>query len=450
MKNTKVAFFFGAGAEGKGNYEIVTGIDFLKASLYGEGIGDYRSALSNFFSGSYFDHKYKYIGCQLEPSNLMIKNIVIDRIRHAPTSIAGMSEDIAGILNKEDIKELKEEFEANSTSESSKLIGNIDTLKKRGKGKPTSTREKEFGKIIKENRQYISIKDSLLKTLFSENKENGTCYIDTQIGIGGFMDSYFHTIINPPKYSNVRFSKVFNYYWACYFVVLRNILMLFPQLYNEYSDGITIDCEKVLVNHHELTKKLYGESLPKKESYYEAIADYLNNKGKDVKLAGILTTNYFPFAEKVLEGKLEKGTAYLNGQLKWMEKPEVLEVFDLEVVEPGSELYFPFIFGQSMTKPIVHEKQIAAFHKANQILDQADYLIVLGYAINEDDNHINSLLHEYLMKDGKRIIIITNDINADYASRLRVAKGKIDLRVYDYCKIDSKTIVNEVMDSVHW
>ena len=191
-----------------------------------------------------------------------------------------------------------------------------------------------------------------------------------------------------------------------------------------------------------LTKEIYQTPLPKKRSYYEAIAEYLDDK--DTKLAGVLTTNYFNLAESVLKGRTKNGCAYLNGQLKWMEKPESLEVFDLVEKKPETDLYFPFIFGQSLTKPIVHEKQITEFCKTRKILEEADCLIILGYGINEDDNHINSMLHEYLMK-GKRVIIITNDRNAEYSEKLRVSAGKIEKKVYDYSKNKAKDIIYDVM-----
>ena len=34
VEKKKVAFFFGAGAEGKGNFDIISGYEYLKQSLY--------------------------------------------------------------------------------------------------------------------------------------------------------------------------------------------------------------------------------------------------------------------------------------------------------------------------------------------------------------------------------------------------------------------------------
>ena len=52
--------------------------------------------------------------------------------------------------------------------------------------------------------------------------------------------------------------------------------------------------------------------------------------------------------------------AFINGQLKWFEIPGYLEIVDITKESPQEKnyLYFPFIFGQSKIKPIVHPLQL--------------------------------------------------------------------------------------------
>ena len=63
-----------------------------------------------------------------------------------------------------------------------------------------------------------------MKDLFERTDTDGISF-DLNIGVAGSLDSYFHTIIDPYKYSVVRFSKIFNYYWACYFAILQDVLV---------------------------------------------------------------------------------------------------------------------------------------------------------------------------------------------------------------------------------
>lgn len=445
MCKTRIAFVFGAGAEGKHNYDIVTGLDYLKASLYGEGIGHYHDALAKYFNGEYYGKKYTYQRHQIKPTIFLLRNMIIEKIRNTNIEWDDVKDDIALILTREEIEELRDEFEQEKSEKEIKKgyldqtvskdkqnteykhtlmdsILSIETdIKKKNRDNGEDRTGKiveEFEKILKDSKGYDDVQNGILKKLFTpkdkdniKDKDKGNvkykrkCDYDIRIGLGGYMDSYFHTIINPPRFSNIRFSKIFNYYWACYFVVLRDIMKLYGDPYKEYYDK-ELDCEKILNNHKELSVQLYNDyAIPERKTYYTAINDCLQDSRNNIELAGVLTTNYFNFAEKVLELRSDERIAYLNGQLKWMERPEYLEVRDITEESPIDGLYFPFIFGQSMTKPIVHNKQIEEFSKAKSILEKADYLIVIGYGINEDDNHVNSMLHEYVIHGGKIVVL---------------------------------------------
>ena len=58
----KVVFFFGAGAEGTGNFNIRTGYDYLKSSLYAsDALFGFNKALASFFEGKkYYNNKFVY------------------------------------------------------------------------------------------------------------------------------------------------------------------------------------------------------------------------------------------------------------------------------------------------------------------------------------------------------------------------------------------------------
>ena len=58
---------------------------------------------------------------------------------------------------------------------------------------------------------------------------------------------------------------------------------------------------------------------------------------------------------------------------------------------PSNELLFPYIFIQSGIKPIVEEIIINEYSKAISYLKEVDKIIIVGFRLNYDDNHINSL-----------------------------------------------------------
>ena len=66
--------------------------------------------------------------------------------------------------------------------------------------------------------------------------------------VGGLLDSYFHTIIDPIKYDVKRFSKILNYYWACYFTIIYDILKYFNKKnkYDRYFKGDKLNYKNVL------------------------------------------------------------------------------------------------------------------------------------------------------------------------------------------------------------
>ena len=176
MKGNKVAFFFGAGAEGGGNYDIVTGLDYLKASLYGEGIGNYLDALHDYFRDRYFDKKYIYLRQSFKPTKLLLRNMIIAKIRNDHNGLIGMSNEIARILTNDDINELGKETDAeiSSIEEAVKDSGDkendnlkkynaikemIEEIKKAkktlGDSQMNSNMYKELEEILKNNKKQI-------------------------------------------------------------------------------------------------------------------------------------------------------------------------------------------------------------------------------------------------------------------------------------------------------
>ena len=447
----KVAFFFGAGAEGKDNFEISTGFDFMKKSLFSKKYLDgYTDALNQYFkNNNYFDERYSYEKSLLDAKKFLLKNFIINKSCTHEKFFNDNKDEIAIILTNDEINSICKVL--NIKSDDYKHIKDDEKKK---------DIYDEFCKCLTDKKyHYNDIEHKTLKKLFSNGKDGKIDY-NLNIGLAGILDSYFHTINDPKKYGPVRFSKIFNYYWACYFIILEDILnYLISNGKNEFeiylddkSNGVNgkkkLNYSNVLENIDNLTKELYGidiDSIIPENCYYKLIKERLdsNNSSNAIECKGVITTNYFQFCEHV-----SKNVIYLNGQLKWFEYPEVLEVegFSEDKVKSG-KLFFPFIFGQSFVKPIVNSKQTDEFYRFKKLLDEIDILVILGFNINEDDNHINSFLHEYI-KSGRQMIIVTNNGDFNTKEKLKIDIGEDCICLVDY-NDGNENIVNAIFDKIN-
>ena len=91
---------------------------------------------------------------------------------------------------------------------------------------------------------------------------------------------------------------------------------------------------------------------------------------------------------------------------------EVVDLTDDNI--DASTFHFPFLFGQSLVKPIINKRQIDEFYELKKVLDTAEILVIFGFNINEDDNHINSFLHDFVST--KKIIIVNPGARKIYAT----------------------------------
>ena len=146
-----------------------------------------------------------------------------------------------------------------------------------------------------------------------------------------------------------------------------------------------------------------------KSTYYSAI--------KSSKLKSkIVTTNYTSLAEETTE----RSTIYLHGKLTWFEDLTRLTVFDCTDNREQQSLIeadriLPFILIPSGVKPLICPKQIREFSKFIEELEGTDTLVVVGYKFNSEDNHVNSIIADWLRNANKTMIYLNynNDISFD-------------------------------------
>lgn len=433
-----VAFFFGAGAEC--DFGLPNGLEYLQNTIFLNKV-DNNPIVDNFSNTDLKLENYL-----LSSDDSIYKHILGKVCFHYLQKINNPEADIEKrcllFLKEEDKRELG--YKTDNSLDEDKLEKDAILTEFRNKVKD-----------YKDKNDENFWPHSFLKKICSKSLKD--------VNYAGILDKYFYTINNPVKYGPRKFSKLVNYYWACYFCIVQKIVENFDKKdgLKEYKNSSEINYKEIVNNLQDFTKKLYGlnqESSKLKKSQIENSYYYLiNQKLENQKYVnqGILTTNYFNFVEQIkVKGKGRY--AYLNGRLDYFEIPQLLEVRNLQKDNvPSDKLFFPFIFGQSFVKPIVHQKQIEEFAKIPAILENADCLVILGFAINEDDNHVNSYLHDYASQKNKKIIFVSteegNEVLESVKTRLRLENSD-NIKIVNVKKnnenYDNKETVAEIFKAI--
>lgn len=246
-------------------------------------------------------------------------------------------------------------------------------------------------KYLEKNKNYKSKTDFDSKV---ENEVKELCkkgnekwkneILDKYTSYMGVLDEKFHTLISPKELGPTNFWKVIDSYTRGYVTLVENMIKDYVENEEDLYQWI-LNNPKMVTN---LIEKFCDENK-EKETYYKIVKNSDNKEN-----IRIITTNYTPLIEKIAEID-EHNVAYLHGKLSWFESPREWKVYDMENCKyeelPSNELLFPYIFIQSGIKPIVEEIIINEYSKAISYLNEVDKLIIVGFRLNYDDNHINSL-----------------------------------------------------------
>lgn len=82
------------------------------------------------------------------------------------------------------------------------------------------------------------------------------------------------------------------------------------------------------------------------------------------------------------------------------------------------DLIFPFLFIQSGIKPIIEYNQLKEYSKMLKLLEDAQTLIIVGYRLNLDDNHLNSLIRNFITDKKKNNHVIFFDFGGEKKNTL--------------------------------
>ena len=281
---------------------------------------------------------------------------------------------------------------------------------------------------IKYDSKHQNIKSYVEKMSKREREEcinNFPSYMD-------ILDSKFHTIISPKYLGPQKFWTVIASYCRAY---LALVVPLLGQKVNRNC------CLNILKNPKKTYEDLINSCLA-----YRDIDSYYKSLRKSTINPYIITTNYTPLSKIITECE-ENNIAYLNGRFGLFESAHDLEVIDVNCVDDAvlkEDVYFPYIFVQSGVKPIVESMQIEEYHKAIGFLNASDELIVVGYNFNSDDNHINSIIREFILKPNKKITYFK--YNKDTCDK-KIADVKSE--IIKKLRLDWKTEQKEVMKKIN-
>lgn len=303
-----------------------------------------------------------------------------------------------------------------------------------------SKRNKKDESDNKEDESTKKNYDEEAKRQFEEIKNDETKkdeIISEYTSYMGLLDEYFHTLINPRPLGPYKFWNVITCYTRAYLSIIKCFYGDKQWTKEDYSN-ILNDPIKAIKN----VKMAAQNMSSKKENYY----DVLKNLNYNFK---VVTTNYTPLCE-IKTGVKSRNIAYVHGKLGWFEDPYTWSVYDVndENFEvPKDSILFPYLFIQSGVKPIVERKQICEYYKMIRFFDKSSKIIITGYRINCDDNHLNGMIRNCIMRNQK-VIYLDFDKNSNREKILNRLHINADIQNFIWKPINSENCIGEFKNAI--
>lgn len=164
------------------------------------------------------------------------------------------------------------------------------------------------------------------------------------------------------------------------------------------------------------------EKINEGQGYYH---DLLKIDPDAAAISSIGTTNYNNLIEKVVPAAQ---AIHLNGNVDDYYDPysNKIQTLGEEQLKDQDRILVPFIFTQSGIKPLTSVEMSRKYVKLFDEYKGSDAIVVVGFAFNGDDGHINGLFRELLDEHGKKIVVICikgdktdDELKREYRRRLR-------------------------------
>lgn len=196
------------------------------------------------------------------------------------------------------------------------------------------------------------------------------------------------------------------------------------------------------------------QNANEKDTYYAALSEQEFDYH-------VVTTNYTESCKQSISKRnTDKEPIYLHGKLTWFEDLQDLTVYDvaidadlqsLENAIKHEHTILPFIMIPSGVKPIICKKQIREFSKFIECLDDSNLLVVIGYRFNSEDNHINSIIADWLRQEGKQMVYFNYNDDIDF-SKIKWAENLIreesKIKNISISKVDAEEKFKSLLDEI--
>ena len=391
----KICFLIGAGAEGKGQLYLPNGKDFKKDIILAE--------------------KTKNIYNKINKSNSYIINN--EKIIHHK----------AHNILYQTLKECKDEFEFND--EDNEIINSYLEYKNGNKDEIDKDISTRFLNIYKT--QFYDLIDNREKS----NDKNLNIFLENA-SFYSYIDSYFNYLRYPEKYKN-ECSKVMKLYYAALNSILNNIGDFNKLLDEECCD--VLGFRKKLFNYIvENQKNIIDKYNENDKLYYNQIKKFKNDEWE----VNVVTTNYTNFAKEIIELD-DKYIVNIHGKLELFENLKTKEIKKITEFKE-EDIIFPYIMIQSGVKPIISSFQIDNMKKASDNIKKSDILIVLGFNVNSDDEHITTFLRDRLNeKKVIKFVIYDPDYDKYILNIKKIFNDKIE-----YCQFDKSSNFENILENI--
>lgn len=396
-EKTKIAFLFGAGAEYA--YGIGTGESFIKKIIK----SPYKKECSKLYGQEKEKEKWNYPLIHSNSRKIYYQ------------TIASFEEEARKALNQDVVIDNIIEIYNNSPLEKDGKKEKSDECKKRidGLKKAVDVYCKEWYDLILSeenlNGEKKNIQDFFLKNML---------FFDT-------LDEKFNDLRNTVLHTNGK--KVINTYTTIFILMIKSLY--------EVDDNFEWSFENIF----ELLNNPYNKikELSIEKSYYEVLA----SSGIEYS---VTTTNYTDIVENViLKYKESFHVNYLHGRLNWFEDYKKLRIYDVhndnerQLAIQNKQNIFPFILIPSGVKPMICKKEIEEFHSFINDLYESQLLCVVGYRFNPEDNHINSIISEWLGdNESNKMIYFNYNKSVDFEKISWVVENKYNYKSFNHNEIE--------------
>ena len=406
MADKKITFLFGAGAEAC--FGMPLGAQYTLETILSKR-SKMLDVLEDFYSGKLGNYATKY---SKRPLFIKTSHTFRDIIRRACDDIDIRSDDL--------------DYASKQVAECACYNEEDETAKKAFYKQACEVHN--FVYIDLDSATNNNIRPRQLPDISTSNKYSSLMH---HFSYYGTVEKDFSSIIDPQKAGKNCFWRLINYFWSAFFSIVFPILNLSSKYRSYMKDK---NCEKkykyILDNLNEVIGYIYSEEYFKEEISKNYSDNYYCKLSEVFPNSNAVTTNYTPFVKFYYQSPI-----YLAGKLSQFEIPNELRVVDLSsgdtYADIADKMIFPFMLTQAPIKPIIDKLQLTEYSNFMRALDETKTLVIVGYGINENDNHINALIRDYLVKnnDNRLVFVKHNKDDRKATEKLRISEPAIKQRI---------------------